>query len=143
MDHRDEGSIVLTHIYLLLGCALPVFISFFVLRGIYSATSLLIALSGVAVTGLGDAAASYCGVKYGKRKWHGSNKTKEGTLAFVVSVVIFQALCLYSVGFHHMSSSSWFRLVLADVLVALLEAHTSQIDNMFLPLFHVAMLQMV
>ncbi len=64
MDHRDEGSIVLTHIYLLLGCALPVFISFFVLRGIYSATSLLIALSGVAVTGLGDAAASYCGVKY-------------------------------------------------------------------------------
>jgi len=114
-----------------------------VLRGIYTATSLLIALSGVAVTGLGDAAASYCGVRFGRHRWSGSNKTKEGTLAFVVSVVLLQVLCLWLVGFHHMSGFSWFRLVFADVLVALLEAHTTQIDNMFLPLFHVAMLQMV
>jgi len=143
VDDRDEGTAVLTHIYLLLGCALPVFFNYFVLRGIFSANALLIALSGVSVTGLGDAMASYCGVTFGKHRWHGTKKTMEGTAGMIVAVVAFQIGCLWSVGFQNLSIASWGKLVLADVLVALLEAKTDQIDNLFLPLYHVALLQMV
>lgn len=142
-DDRDEGTAVLSHMYLLMGCALPVFFAYFMHRGIFSATSLLVALSGVAVTGLGDAAASYCGINFGRHHWPGSKKTLEGTAAMVFSVLLFQSFCLVAVGFQGLSLASWGRLVLADVLVALLEANTDQIDNLFLPLFHVALLQMV
>lgn len=135
VDDRDEGAAVLTHIYLLTGCALPVFFTYFVLRGLFSASGLLIALSGVSVTGLGDAAASYCGVHFGRHRWPGSKKTLEGTLGMVFMVLVFQVLCLRYVGFHNLSSASWVRLVLADCLVSLLEARTDQIDNLFLPLY--------
>jgi len=143
MDKRDQGAAVLTHIYLLVGCALPVFFAFFVMRGVFSASSLLIALSGVTVTGLGDAAASLCGTNYGRHPWHGSKKTMEGTLAMIVAVLSFQVCCLCAVGFHGLSVASWARLAMADVLVAMLEARTDQIDNLFLPLYHVALLQLV
>lgn len=143
VDERDSGAAVLTHIYLLLGCALPVFFTYFIQRGVFSANSLLIALSGVTVTGLGDAAASFIGMRFGRHRWPGSKKTFEGSCAMVVAVVALQALCLRIVGFHHLSAASWCRLVLADVLVSLLEACTDQIDNLFLPLYHIALLQMV
>jgi len=143
IDDRDSGDAVLTHIYLLLGCALPVFYTFFVLRGIFSAKGLLIALSGVTVTGLGDAMASLIGVHFGKHRWHGCKKTMEGTAAMIVGILAFQIACLYAVGFHNLSNISWCRLVIADILVATLEAKTDQIDNIFLPLYHVALLQMV
>lgn len=143
VDDRDEGRAVLTHIYLLLGCALPVFFNYFVLRGIFSASGLLIALSGVTVTGLGDAMASYCGIRFGRHRWRNSRKTLEGSAAMLLVVLAFQVGCLWAVGFHHLSAASWARLVLADALVALLEAKTDQIDNLFLPLYHVALLQLV
>mmetsp|Transcript_114857 Transcript_114857/g.179405 ORF Transcript_114857/g.179405 Transcript_114857/m.179405 type:complete len:169 (-) Transcript_114857:33-539(-) len=143
IDHRDEGAAILTHIYLLLGCALPVFFNYFVLRGIFTARGLLIALSGVTVTGLGDAAASFCGITFGQHRWYGSKKTMEGTAAMIIAILVFQVLCLIVVGFHNLSPESWCKLAIADVLVALLEARTDQIDNLFLPLYHVALLQMV
>jgi len=142
-DERDEGAAVLTHIYLLVGCALPVFFTYFVLRGIFSAQGLLIAISGVSVTGLGDAVASFVGVNFGRLRWPGTRKTVEGTVAFVVAVFLFQTACLYAVGFHNLSTESWAKLAVADILVALLEAKTDQIDNLLLPLYHVALLQMV
>lgn len=143
LDDRDAGTAVLTHIYLLMGCALPVFFAYFALHGIFSAIALLIALSGVTVTGLGDAMASYCGVRFGRSRWHGSKKTMEGSLAMTIAMFVFQVGCLWVYGFHNLTTTSWARLALADVLVALLEAKTDQIDNLFLPLYHVALLQMV
>lgn len=143
IDSRDEGAAVLTHIYLLLGCALPVFFNYFVLRGIFSANGLLIALSGVTVTGLGDAMASFCGVHFGRHRWRESKKTMEGTAGMMVAIFAFQVCCLWAVGFHNLSLASWCRLAAANALVAMLEAKTDQIDNVFLPLYHVALLQMV
>merc|ERR1739838_465762 len=104
------------------GCGVPVFFTYFVLRGIFSANGLLIALSGLAVTGLGDAVASYIGVHYGRHRWHGSKKTMEGTAAMILSIFFFQAFCLWIVGFHNLSTASWCRLAVSDVLVGLLEA---------------------
>jgi len=67
----------------------------------------------------------------------------EGTAAMIFGILAFQIACLYAVGFHNLSNISWCRLVIADILVATLEAKTDQIDNIFLPLYHVALLQMV
>lgn len=38
IDKRDSGTFVLTHMYLLLGCAVPVWYAFFVHGGIYAVT---------------------------------------------------------------------------------------------------------
>eukprot|EP00392_Amoebophrya_sp_AT5.2_P002621 g2626.t1 len=61
IDKRDGGTVILTHMYLLLGCAVPVWYAFFVFGGVFNANSLLIALSGISCTGVGDSCASIVG----------------------------------------------------------------------------------
>ncbi|CAD7963236.1 unnamed protein product [Amoebophrya sp. A25] len=144
IDTRDAGTVILTHMYLLLGCAVPVWYAFFVHGGIFQARSLLIALSGLTCTGVGDSFASIVGTSCGKHRWPGGlKKTIEGSLGFFVSAFAFQAIMLYILGFHNLSTESWLRLALADFLVAILEACTDQIDNLILPLYHCALLQFV
>jgi hypothetical protein len=70
-------------------------------------------------------------------------KTIEGTLAFFICTLIFQLWMLYLVGFHEISYPSLIRLMFADLMVAVLEAVTDQVDNLLLPLYHCALLQMV
>ncbi|CAD7963772.1 unnamed protein product [Amoebophrya sp. A120] len=146
LDRRDEGTVILTHMYLLLGCAVPVWYAFFVHGGIFNANSLLISLAGITATGVGDSAASIVGGCIGRHRWPGARnkKTLEGSfLGFFLSTFLFQVLLLYVVRFQGLSPASWARLVLADLLVATLEALTDQIDNLILPLFHAALLQYV
>ena len=111
--------------------------------GIFSANSLLISMSGITVTGLGDSAASIVGSQWGRRKWPGTTKTLEGSVAFFGSIFLFQLVLLWAMGFQNLSNASWLRLVAADLLVCLLEAWTQQIDNLLLPVYHCALLQMV
>merc|ERR1712216_965125 len=137
IDERDGGTAILTHIYLLLGCALPVWYAFFAHHGgAFSARALLSALSGVAVTGVGDAAASVVGSSIGRLRWPRNKKTLEGSAAMALSVITFQAAMLHIVGFHRVGSGAWGRLVAADLAVCFLEAVTDQVDNVVLPLFH-------
>eukprot|EP01065_Artemidia_motanka_P020411 TRINITY_DN24435_c0_g1_i1.p1 TRINITY_DN24435_c0_g1~~TRINITY_DN24435_c0_g1_i1.p1 ORF type:complete len:514 (+),score=108.63 TRINITY_DN24435_c0_g1_i1:76-1542(+) len=144
VDERDGGKAVLTHIHLLLGCALPVWYTFFAHHGgNFSAKALLSAMAGVCATGVGDAAASVVGSSVGRVRWPRSRKTVEGSLAMVFSIVCFQLLCLWSVGFHGLAAESWAVLIASDVAVCLLEASTDQIDNLVLPLFHLLLLQRV
>eukprot|EP01062_Namystynia_karyoxenos_P011336 TRINITY_DN14054_c0_g2_i1.p1 TRINITY_DN14054_c0_g2~~TRINITY_DN14054_c0_g2_i1.p1 ORF type:complete len:528 (+),score=126.48 TRINITY_DN14054_c0_g2_i1:72-1586(+) len=142
VDDRDEGRAILTHLHLLLGCALPVWYSFFAHQGgLFSSRALLSAFSGVAVTGVGDAAASIVGSSLGRWRWPGSRKTIEGTTAMIASVLAFQLLMLYIKGFHNLAADSVARLLAGDVLVCLLEAATDQVDNLVLPLYHLILLQ--
>jgi dolichol kinase len=48
-------------------------------------------LAGLLVLGVGDAMAAAVGVSLGRRRWPGGNKTVEGSLAAVVSMLL--ALC--------------------------------------------------
>jgi dolichol kinase len=94
-DHR--GPVIISHIFLLIGCAVPLWLS---LAGaprsgvgpwigwdvIERDVSMV---SGVICVGMGDAAASLIGRRYGRHKWLWSGgKSLEGSLAFAVAVTV-------------------------------------------------------
>ena len=53
-DHRDQGPLILSHIYLLLGCSLPLW-----LTSTSSTIETTISSSGCIVLGIGDSAVSW------------------------------------------------------------------------------------
>jgi dolichol kinase len=94
-DHR--GPVIISHVFLLIGCAVPLWLS---LAGaprsgvgpwigwdvIERDVSMV---SGVICVGMGDAAASLIGRRYGRHKWLWSGgKSLEGSLAFTVAVTV-------------------------------------------------------
>ena len=81
-------------------------------------------MSGVISIGIGDSAASIVGSKFGRFKFPGSPKTFEGTLASVLSQIIFVRF------FSNLSLT----VVSGIAIVAVVEALTSQVDNVVLPL---------
>ncbi|EME80096.1 uncharacterized protein MYCFIDRAFT_49775 [Pseudocercospora fijiensis CIRAD86] len=100
VDGRDlRGPVVVSHIFLLIGCAVPLWFS---LASIPRAGDLpwreweladnkreVAMVSGVICVGMGDAAASLIGRRYGRRKWIWvGGKSLEGSAAFVVAVTI-------------------------------------------------------
>ncbi|KAH6611270.1 phosphatidate cytidylyltransferase [Trichoderma cornu-damae] len=98
VDGRDfRGPVVISHIFLLIGCAIPLWLSLGSLprtgsghlAGWEIPTREISMVSGVVCVGLGDAAASLIGRRYGHRKWlWGGGKSLEGSLAFTVAVFL-------------------------------------------------------
>jgi dolichol kinase len=96
VDGRDfRGPVVISHIFLLIGCAIPLWLALASLprtgSGYLSGWELpgreVSMVSGVICVGLGDAAASLIGRRYGRRKWiWGGGKSLEGSLAFAIAV---------------------------------------------------------
>jgi dolichol kinase len=98
VDGRDlRGPVVVSHIFLLIGCAIPLWLS---LAGVertgdepwrdWAVVSRDVSmLAGVICVGMGDAAASLVGRRYGRRKWPwAGGKSLEGSLAFAVAVTL-------------------------------------------------------
>lgn len=56
-DSRDSGPVLITHFALLLGMAIPIWIA---------PESSYVAISGVAILGVGDSAAAIVGSRYNK-----------------------------------------------------------------------------
>ncbi|KAH7077340.1 hypothetical protein FB567DRAFT_478134 [Paraphoma chrysanthemicola] len=96
VDGRDlRGPVVVSHIFLLIGCAIPLWLS---LAGVdrtgdepwidWNVQSRDVSmLAGVVCVGMGDAAASLIGRRYGRRKWPwAGGKSLEGSLAFAIAV---------------------------------------------------------
>ena len=96
VDGRDlRGPVVISHIFLLIGCAIPLWLSLAALprtgegflQGWEIPTRDVSMVSGVVCVGLGDAAASLVGRRWGVRKWHwGGGKSLEGSAAFALAV---------------------------------------------------------
>jgi dolichol kinase len=92
-DHR--GPVIVSHIFLLIGCAIPLWLSLAAAPrvgedpwiGWDTSVRDLSMVSGVICVGMGDAAASLIGRRYGKTKWYwAGGKSLEGSLAFAVAV---------------------------------------------------------
>ncbi|KAI8228187.1 Dolichol kinase sec59 [Colletotrichum sp. SAR 10_77] len=98
VDGRDhKGPVVISHIFLLIGCAIPLWLSLATLprsgsgylAGWEVPTREVSMVAGVICVGLGDAAASLIGRRFGHRKWvWGGGKSLEGSVAFAVAVFL-------------------------------------------------------
>ncbi|KAI8913633.1 hypothetical protein EDD86DRAFT_172999, partial [Gorgonomyces haynaldii] len=123
LDARDQGPVILSHIYLLTGCALPVWLS--------SDPIVLQRLCGILSIGVGDALASTVGKAIGRTKWKDRRKSVEGTCAFVFGVGLSFILLESYLGVNTMHSGVWISII----LTALLEAFSDQNDNIVIPLY--------
>jgi dolichol kinase len=98
VDGRDlRGPVVVSHIFLLIGCAVPLWLS---LAGMtffgedpwkkWEVGSRDVSMiAGVVCVGMGDAAASLIGRRFGRRKWPWSGgKSLEGSAAFALAVTV-------------------------------------------------------
>ncbi|KAI8956573.1 hypothetical protein F5Y11DRAFT_162003 [Daldinia sp. FL1419] len=108
VDGRDlRGPVVISHIFLLIGCATPLWLSLGSLPRIGTGcldgwevpTREVSMVAGVVCVGLGDAAASLIGRRFGQRKWlWGGGKSLEGSVAF--SIAVFTGLAAARLWLH-------------------------------------------
>lgn len=94
LDEKDQGTLILTHVYLLVGCSLPIWI--FPLNTAANARDNLLLCSGIVSLGVGDTAASIGGTLWGTTKFSGSSKSVEGTLCSMVAEICFMLILFYS-----------------------------------------------
>ena len=147
-DHR--GPIIVSHIFLLIGCATPLWLS---LAGTERSgddsfagwdvkTRDLSMVSGIVCVGMGDAAASLVGRRYGRRRWPWSGgKSLEGSLAFSVAVVIGLGLAriwLLLGGWAGDSGDGWAVTLVKAMVAALGSSLTEAVltggnDNVIVP----------
>ncbi|KAM5330882.1 dolichol kinase [Glossophaga mutica] len=136
LDERDSGPLILTHIYLLLGMSLPIWLipRPCTQKGSLGGARALVPYAGVLSVGVGDTVASIFGSTMGEIRWPGTKKTFEGTMTSIFAQIISVALILIfdsEVDLNH--SYAW---ILGSItVVSLLEAYTTQIDNLLLPLY--------
>ncbi|CCI46237.1 unnamed protein product [Albugo candida] len=147
VDHREAGSIVLTHTYLLLGCALPLWLSYDPMDS-KNVQFVLPPHAGILALGIGDAMGAVIGSLYGRPRACIGFKSVEGTLAVFLSISLASIfiLRLYAVPsirqvrevFDRYDTFSFsvqiLRVLLASGLTSVFEATSSQIDNLTLPL---------
>ncbi|XP_069604281.1 dolichol kinase [Ranitomeya imitator] len=134
LDERDSGPLILTHIYLLLGMSLPIWLFPRLCASSFSSPSTLLPYCGVLAVGVGDTIASICGSALGEIKWPGTKKTFEGTMMAIFAQIIAVALLLIC-DTNVTMNSGYVWLLGSITLVTLLEAFTTQIDNILLPLY--------
>ncbi|EED84276.1 hypothetical histidine kinase [Postia placenta Mad-698-R] len=129
LDQKDSGTAILSHFYLLIGCAGTVW---------FEGPSQLLQYTGTLVLGVGDALASIVGKRLGRHRWLATSpKTVEGSAAFALSIVAC-AWVLRVLGFSEHFSVAKYAVV--AVLASVLEAFSVQNDNVILPLYMWSML---
>ncbi|KAF8920229.1 hypothetical protein CPB85DRAFT_1429038 [Mucidula mucida] len=124
LDHRDNGTAILSHFYLLTGCAGSLWLE---------TPSKLLQFTGILVLGVGDALASIVGKRVGIHRWSPTTpKTLEGSFAFALSIVA-SAWLLRLCGMVDPFSTQRYLVVVS--IAAALEAFSDQNDNLTLPLY--------
>lgn len=136
LDERDSGPLILSHIYLLLGMSISVWLfpRPCAPKGTLAGAGALAPYSGVLAVGVGDSVASIFGSTMGEIKWPGTKKTFEGTMTSIFAQIIAVAVILiFDSAVDLNASYSW--ILVSVSLVSLLEAYTTQVDNLLLPLY--------
>ena len=157
-DGRDSGLLLVSHFSLLTGMAVPVWLSTLSpaadesRAGLPGITSMLRgvplpALAGIMALGVADTAASAIGKRWGRHKiCQGTKKTMEGTFGAVACTMLswaaldtILAVCS-SQSLPVLHSPMWASLLVSSMLSCILEASTTQLDNIFIPIHYMAML---
>jgi dolichol kinase len=113
----------------------------------------LASLSGILSLGFGDAAASLIGKRFGQYRWPGTKKTVEGTLAFIVAVFSSSFVIVYCSALVGIDDATrfvasagrgeWLNYSIVITLTALLEAFSTQNDNIIIPLYMYSLVVLV
>lgn len=129
-DPQDPGPFLLTHVFLLVGAALPVWLS-------PPPAPLIIAppavhpFAGVLAVVVGDGVAAVVGSRLGRVRWFESKKTLEGSVAaWAAQLAVVYALAGSTSAVPPLSG----RVAAALAVGAIFEAVTTQLDNLVLPL---------
>lgn len=132
LDTKDSGTAILSHFYLLTGCANSIW---------FEGPSRLSQYTGILALGVGDALASIVGKRLGRHRWTSTTaKTMEGSAAFTVSVVG----CAWVLRILGLTEDfSLIRYAVVAALSSVLEAFSVQNDNLTLPLYMWSMLAVV
>ena len=131
LDSKDSGLVILSHGYLLSGCAAGLWVE---------SQSRITQQLGVLALGVGDAVASIVGRQYGRIHWPLSNKTVEGTFGFVASMIT-SVTFLRIFGLVEAFRMVPFTVVM--VLLAMIEGLSEQNDNIVLPLSGIFLTSMI
>lgn len=148
-DHR--GPVIVSHIFLLIGCAIPLWLSLAATQrtgnppwaGWDVSTRDLSMTSGVVCVGMGDAAASLIGRRFGRRRWCWSGgKSLEGSLAFAMAVVLglsVARLWLLLGGWDGDSGDAWATTLAKGIVAATGASLTEAVltggnDNVIVPI---------
>ncbi|SMN21777.1 similar to Saccharomyces cerevisiae YMR013C SEC59 Dolichol kinase, catalyzes the terminal step in dolichyl monophosphate (Dol-P) biosynthesis [Maudiozyma saulgeensis] len=119
-DERDlKGPLIISYIYLILGISFPLLI--------YNSPVGLISL------GIGDSLASIVGKKMGRYHWPQSDKTIEGTIAFVSSTFIICKILQSSL--NYFQNISTLTIAIMCLLSGILEGNSILNDNILIPSF--------
>lgn len=134
IDEKDQGFLILTNIYLLIGTFAPFWITTELTNTLTTSNGGPLVLSGVLAIGIGDSAASIIGSKLGRLKWPGgTGKTVEGTLASITSQLAF-VIAMKWAQFPGFEAVEIFEILPQICLGSIIEALTLQVDNLVLPL---------
>uniref|UniRef100_A0A6P6Y6K7 dolichol kinase n=1 Tax=Dermatophagoides pteronyssinus TaxID=6956 RepID=A0A6P6Y6K7_DERPT len=132
-DEKDSGILTLTHIYLLIGCSLPLWLCN------DSTNHRLLLSSGILSIGIGDTIASIVGITFGSRRqrWPNSSKTYIGTFGFFLSHFLSFFLLDYYY-YNNLFNTNQLQLVIKvliiSIITCLMETFTKHVDNLLLPL---------
>lgn len=116
VDERDGGALVVTHVYLLMGCAV----------GMWVWAREDVAKAGVVGVCVLDSVAAAVGKRCGRTEWvRGGGRTVEGSIGGMVAATV--ALRVWG-------GMSWAVAVVASMAGGAVEATTDQIDNLVVPM---------
>ena len=146
LDKRDDGKpVVLSHLYLLLGCAFPTWIGHAIRcadssNRIHNEWYSLVAPLGIITVGIGDAAAAVIGKNVGVLRWVDSSKTFMGSIAGFLFMI--GGFILFRLIFGYLSDEGRYEIYdhsgiifMIILLVCLLEGVTKDADNLLLPFY--------
>jgi len=149
IDGRDlKGPVVISHIFLLIGCATPLWLTLAGIERIGArpwegwevASRDVSMVAGVVCVGMGDAAASLIGRRYGRHKWPWvGGKSLEGSVAFAIAVTLGLAFGRAWLSFGQWDDNGSWALTLAKAAVSACGASLNEAvltggnDNVIVP----------
>lgn len=136
-DSRDEGVFLVSHMSLLMGIAVPLWISVADATGSRGEQQFQLesmpAWSGLVALGISDTAAAVVGTVCGRVKVHrSSSKSVEGLLTGTFAMVASLAAVAVCASVQR-DWEWWYRLLWYSLLTCTLEAVTLQLDNCVFP----------
>ena len=147
-SRQDEGPLVLSPMFLLIGLSVPVWGSvltnqqaLFLEHDVHEVTrhehtflQAMLPLSGVLCVGVGDAAASIIGSTIGRTKIN-QHKSLEGLCANIASQILFMVMISPYLVWSWRRQMDYILLGCVIVMNGVLEVFTQDIDNLVIPLF--------